>query len=110
MGLRRGARVTTLPGAPAAAAPAAPTGRQRGAPAPAAPPPSTNRIMGIEIEGMGYLDRIKSSDVIARYRDALRESDWFTEATEITWQPPARADASTLEFKILAVLEAPQEL
>ena len=59
---------------------------------------------------MGYLDRIKSSEAIGHFRDKLRESSWFSDQTEVVWQPPARPEASTLEFKILAVLEAPQEL
>ena len=80
-----------------------------GTEAPAAPVPSGS-VAGIEIEGMGYLDKIKTSDVIGQYRDKLRESALFSDKTEIVWQPPARSDASTLEFKILAVLEAPQEL
>ena len=67
-------------------------------------------MVGIEIEGVGYLDRIKSSEAIGQYRDRLRESKWFSDQTEIVWQPPARPEASTLEFKILAILEAPQEL
>ncbi|HQQ60696.1 MAG TPA: hypothetical protein PKU89_05085, partial [Kiritimatiellia bacterium] len=65
---------------------------------------------GLEIEGMGYLDRIKSSEEIGRFRDKLRESAWFSDKSEIVWQPPARPDAATLEFKILAVLKEPQEL
>ena len=69
----------------------------------------TNLLKGIEIEGLGYTDEIKSAAVSA-YRDQLRASKWFSEKTEIVWQPPVRADASTLEFKILAVLEEPQEL
>ncbi len=66
-------------------------------------------VAGIEIEGMGYQDRIKS-EAVGKYRDQLRESKWFSEQTEIIWQPPARSDASTLEFKILAVLKEPQAL
>ena len=58
---------------------------------------------------MGYTDRIKS-EAIGQYRDQLRASKWFSDKTEIVWQPPTRPDASTVEFKILAVLEAPQEL
>ena len=77
---------------------------------PAAPPPSPSAVAAIEIEGMGYLDRIKSSEAIGEFRDRLRASPQFSDKTEIVWQPPARSDASTLEFKILAVLEAPQEL
>ena len=68
-----------------------------------------NQVVGIEIEGMGYQDRIKS-EAVGKYRDQLRESKWFSEQTEIIWQPPARSDASTLEFKILAVLKEPQAL
>ncbi len=79
-------------------------------------PPSTEDspagvvVVGIEIEGMGYLDRIKSSEKIGEFRDQLRATSSFSDQTEISWQPPARPDASTLEFKILARLEAPQEL
>ena len=87
--------LAALPGAAPAAA---------GGPAPAA-----NVVAGIEIEGMGYQDRIKS-EAVGQYRDKLRESKWFSDKTEIVWQPPAKPDASTVEFKILAVLEAPQEL
>ncbi|NCA82345.1 MAG: type IV pilus assembly protein PilM [Opitutae bacterium] len=79
-------------------------------PAPGAPALAENAVAGIEIEGMGYLDKIKSSEAIGQFRDRLRESQLFSDKTEIIWQPPARPDASTLEFKILAVLEAPQEL
>ena len=95
MWLTRISPLAALPGA----APAA-----EGAPAPAA-----NVVAGIEIEGMGYQDRIKS-EAVDQYRDKLRESKWFSDKTEIVWQPPAKPDASTVEFKILAVLEAPQEL
>jgi len=73
-------------------------------------PPTGVRIAGLEIEGMGYLDRIKSSEKIGEFRDLLRATPSFSDLTEISWQPPARPDASTLEFKILARLEAPQEL
>lgn len=72
--------------------------------------PAGERIVGIEIEGMGYLDRIKSSEEIGVFRDQLRALPLFSDQTEITWQPPARPDASILEFKILARLEAPQVL
>lgn len=70
---------------------------------------SANRIVGLELEGIGYTDRIKS-EAIGAYRDQLRESNWFSPKTEITWQPVPRADAGTMEFKIFAVLKEPQEL
>ena len=66
-------------------------------------------MAGIEIEGMAYQDKIKS-EAIGQYRDQLRESPWFSDKTEIIWQPPARGDSATLEFKILAVLKEPQVL
>ncbi|HPR68608.1 MAG TPA: type IV pilus assembly protein PilM [Kiritimatiellia bacterium] len=108
MWLTRVAPVETLPGEAAPAA--APDDRRpgRGNPAASAPVP-TDVIAGLEIEGMGYLDKIKS-DQITEFRNKLRESELFSDQTEIVWQPPARPDAATLEFKILAVLEAPKEL
>ncbi len=69
----------------------------------------SNQVAGIEIEGMAYQDKIKS-EAIGQYRDQLRESPWFSDKTEIIWQPPARGDSATLEFKILAVLKEPQVL
>lgn len=100
-------RINPLAVLPGGAPPPALDARGAPVPAPAAPP---NVVVGIEIEGMGYLDRIKSSEAIGKYRDQLRESKWFSDKTEIVWQPPARPESSTLEFKILAILEAPQEL
>ncbi len=97
-------RVNPLPVLPGGA----PAAEGAAAPAPAAGP--ANVVAGIEIEGIGYLDRVKSSDAVDKYRDQLRESKWFSDKTEIIWQPPTRPEASTLEFKILAVLEEPQEL
>ncbi len=70
---------------------------------------ASNQVAGIEIEGMAYQDKVKS-EAIGLYRDQLRESPWFSDKTEIIWQPPARGDSATLEFKILAVLKEPQVL
>ena len=86
----------------------APAEGARPAAAPAASG-ANNLVAGIEIEGMAYQDRIKS-EAVGKYRDQLREAKWFSDQTEIIWQPPARSDASTLEFKILAVLKEPQAL
>ncbi len=98
-------RIRPLAQLPGAAAPAAETAAE---PAPAAAG-TARSVVGIEIEGMGYQDRIKS-EAVGKYRDQLREAKWFSEQTEIIWQPPARSDAATLEFKILAVLKEPQAL
>ena len=99
-------RVRPLAVLPGNEAPAAEGADPEAAPAPAGP---NNVVAGIEIEGMAYQDRVKS-EAVDQYRDQLRGSKWFSEKTEIIWQPPARSDASTLEFKILAVLKEPQEL
>ena len=101
-------RVRPLSALPGGTAPA--EGAEPSAP-PAAPAASgaNNLVAAIEIEGMGYQDRIKS-EAVGKYRDQLREAKWFSDQTEIIWQPPARSDASTLEFKILAVLKEPQAL
>ena len=105
MWLTRVRPLSALPGGTAPAEEAGPSA------APAAPAASgaDNLVAGIEIEGMAYQDRIKS-EAVGKYRDQLREAKWFSDQTEIIWQPPARSDASTLEFKILAVLKEPQAL
>ena len=105
MWLTRVRPLSALPGGTAPAEGAGPSA------APAAPAASgaNNLVAGIEIEGMAYQDRIKS-EAVGKYRDQLREAKWFSDQTEIIWQPPARSDASTLEFKILAVLKEPQAL
>ncbi len=96
--------LAALPGQGGVAAPDAPP--RADAPAEPLPP---NRLAAIEIEGIGYTDRVKS-EAIGQFRDRLRESAWFSEQTEIVWQPPGRPDATTLEFRILAVLKEPLEL
>ena len=66
-------------------------------------------IVGVLIEGTGYVDKIQSS-AVDQYRNELRESELFSDETEIIWQPPVRPDASTTDFKIIAVLKAPRVL
>ena len=71
--------------------------------------PTGQRLAAIDIEGMAYKDEVGTRDAITVYRDKLRETAPFSDKTEITWQP-ARDDAGTLEFRIRAILEEPQEL
>ena len=75
----------------------------------AAAAPKGQRLAAIDIEGMAYKDEVGTRDAITVYRDKLRETAPFSDKTEITWQP-ARDDAGTLEFRIRAILEEPQEL
>lgn len=83
--------------------------RNRKAEAEAEAAPKGQRLVAIDIEGMAYKDEVGTRDAITVYRDKLRESPLFSDKTEITWQP-ARDDAGTLEFRIRAMLEEPQEL
>lgn len=106
--------VVPMPGGSAAEDAAADSSRRsRRAPpsgeASAPKAPSGERLNAVDIEGMAYVDEVESSEAITKYRDVLRESPLFSDATEITWQP-ARQDAGALEFRIRAVLEEPQEL
>ncbi|MBP5787028.1 MAG: pilus assembly protein PilM, partial [Kiritimatiellae bacterium] len=81
------------------------------APAPAAVNP---RILpGVLIEGMGYTDIVKPDDVqrtVQQFRDDLKDSELFSEQTEVIYQPPVTSEASTFEFKISARLQEPREL
>lgn len=88
--------------------------RRRGddedAPAPAANP---RLLPGVLIEGMGYTDIVKPEVVqatVQRFRDALKESDLFSDKTEVIYLPPVTSEASTFEFKISARLKEPKEL
>lgn len=83
--------------------------RQAEAETAAAAAPKGQRLAAIDIEGMAYKDEVGTRDAITVYRDKLRETAPFSDKTEITWQP-ARDDAGTLEFRIRAILEEPQEL
>ena len=83
--------------------------RNRKAEAEAEAAPKGQRLAAIDIEGMAYKDEVGTRDAITVYRDKLRETLPFSDKTEITWQP-ARDDAGTLEFRIRAILEEPQEL
>lgn len=74
-------------------------------PSPDAPPPGT--LLGLDIEGVGYLDKITSATPIREYRDHLRESALFAPATEITWLPTPSPDQFVRRFKINVVLKEP---
>lgn len=68
-------------------------------------PPGT--LQAIDIEGMGYLDKITSATPIREYRDALRDSPLFSPATEITWLPTPAPDQYVRRFKLNVVLKEP---
>ena len=67
-------------------------------------------VRRIELTGMGYLDKVPDSSPVRAFRDALRKSRFFTEETEITWQPAPVTGDFIRRFKIEAVLKEPIQL
>ncbi len=72
-----------------------------------------NAIKIVTIEGLGYLDVLgmeRSAKAIVDVRDALRNSDMFSDETEIARRPSPRKNESTRSFRIEIHLEEPIEL
>ncbi len=67
-------------------------------------------IKSIEISGLGYTDKIPNAQPIYAFRDALRESEYFTERTEIDRLPPVPPNTYVREFRILLQLNEPINL
>ncbi len=85
-----------------------PTTRRRPGTAPDARTTATlGDIITIEISGLGYTDKIPNAQPIYGFRDALRESDFFTETTEIDRLPPVPPNTYVREFRILLQLQEP---
>jgi len=72
--------------------------------------PVGGRIRKIELMGLGYLDKAPDSSPVRAFRDALRRSEFFTQETEITWQPAPVAGDFVRRFRIEAVLREPIQL
>ncbi|MBU0679782.1 MAG: type IV pilus assembly protein PilM [Verrucomicrobia bacterium] len=85
-----------------------PVARGRGRPQPVIQKEEGPKVLSkIEISGLGYIDKIESANPILAFRDSLRQSDFFSEETEIRWQPAPGPDDVVREFKILLVLAEP---
>lgn len=67
-------------------------------------------LQAIEISGLGYIDQVPSAAPIRDFRDRLRSSPFFSDKTEITWQPAPSTEDFAREFKIRIYLEEPIEL
>ena len=59
----------------------------------------------LELSGLGYIDKVPSRSTIIEFRDSLRETDYFTDETEIQWAPAPASDDFVREFKIVAILD-----
>jgi len=56
---------------------------------------------------MGYIDKVQSTDYIRPFRDNLRASDYFSEATEFSNLPSPPPGEYVREFTLSVVLEQP---
>ncbi|HMO04297.1 MAG TPA: type IV pilus assembly protein PilM [Kiritimatiellia bacterium] len=71
---------------------------------------SAGVITGLTVRGVGYIDRVQSSDYVSRFRDALRASESFSISTEFISLPTPAAGEYTREFTLSIVLEKPLNL
>lgn len=67
-------------------------------------------VTALEVSGLGYTDKVPNAQPIYSFRDALRETAFFTEATEIDRLPPVEANTYVREFRIILQLEEPMAL
>jgi type IV pilus assembly protein PilM len=90
--------------------------RQTAAAADAAPAedgvetPQVGAVTGLEITGVGYLDRVESPNLIREFRDKLRASPLFAPETEITWIPTPESDDFARPFRLRVILKQPLSL
>jgi len=80
-----------------------------GPPAPDAPDAgiAAGSVVSIQVRGMGYIDKVQSTDYIRPFRDNLRASDYFSEATEFSNLPSPPPGEYVREFTLSVVLEQP---
>lgn len=76
-------------------------------PEPPSDGPAPGTLLGVDIEGVGYLDKITSAGPISDYRNKLRESSLFSPETEITWLPTPAQGEYIRRFKINVRLKEP---
>lgn len=67
-------------------------------------------VTGLTVRGMGYIDKVQSTDYVSKFRDGLRQAGMFTDATEFISLPTPPAGEYTREFTLSIVLEKPLNL
>ena len=67
-------------------------------------------IVGVQVRGVGYLDKAETAAPIQDFRDALRAEPQFDEGTEIQRQPSPGKDDYLREFELLIKLTEPMSL
>ncbi len=75
-------------------------------PQPGSPVPGS--IVRLEVAGAGYKDKVTSPTPIIEFRDVLRKSEFFSEASDFQRLSTPAADEYLREFKLNLVLKAPQ--
>lgn len=71
------------------------------------PAPVPGSVVSILIRGMGYTDKVESTDYIRPFRDNLRASEFFSDATEFSNLPTPPSGDYAREFTLSVVLENP---
>ncbi len=71
------------------------------------PPPPDGSVIRLEISGLGYVDRVTSATPIQDFRNKLRDSEYFSADTEVSWLPQPAQDDVVRKFSITVVLEKP---
>ena len=64
----------------------------------------------VELNGLGYTDKVPTSDLVIRFRDNLRANALFSESTEIQRSPSTGPGDTVREFSLYAVLNEPTVL
>jgi type IV pilus assembly protein PilM len=67
-------------------------------------------VRALELRGLAWRDKHPNARSIREFRDRLRESDLFSEKTEIQWLPSPAQEDVLLEFRIRAELNEPLSL
>lgn len=79
-------------------------------PAPRSPDaPAPGSVLRLEISGGGYKDKVTSPSPIIGFRDALRQSSWFSESSDFQRLSTPTADQYLREFKLNLILKKPLE-
>lgn len=71
---------------------------------------AVGHVKGVTVRGMGYIDKVQSPDYIRSFRDNLRQSAMFSDATEFISLPTPPSGEYTREFTLSIVLEEPVKL
>jgi hypothetical protein len=69
--------------------------------------PDRKMITKLQVSGVGYLDKVASAQPIQDFRNRLRESEWFSDRTEISRQPSPQKGDYLREYDLVIVLERP---